>query len=145
MDTITKPAAEVRHEQLRIAGKKVDTANRLEVRFPWDNRLVGTVPRATPELVAQAFQIAHDYKPKLTRYQRQKILLKTAELLVSRKEELSRLITLESGLCLKDSLYEVGRAYDVFTFAGQLPLAPAGLSFRFRHKLFSESLAFSFW
>ena len=86
---------------LRIAGKKVETGARLEVRYPWDNRLVGTVPRATPSWCAEAFQIAHDYKPKLTRYQRQKILLKTAELLVARKEELSRLITLESGLCLE--------------------------------------------
>ena len=91
------PHADVRHEMLRIAGKKVETKARLEVRFPWDNRLVGTVPRATPELVAEAFQIAHAYKPKLTRYQRQQILLKTAELLVARKEELARLITLESG------------------------------------------------
>src|SRR3954469_24215527 len=127
MDTMIR--AEVRHEHLRIAGKKVETGARLEVRYPWDNRLVGTVPRATPALVAEAFQIAHDYKPKLTRYQRQKILLKTAELLVSRKEELSRLITLESGLCLKDSLYEVGRAYDVFTFAGQLCLFDDGQTF----------------
>src|SRR6188474_3540353 len=118
MDTMIR--GDVRHEQLRIAGKKVDTGARLEVHFPWDNRLVGTVPRATPELVAEAFRIAHAYKPGLTRYQRQQILLKTADLLVARKEELSRLITLESGLCLKDSSYEVGRAYDVFTFAGQL-------------------------
>jgi len=127
MDTMVR--AEVRHEMLRIAGRKVETGARLEVHFPWDNRLVGTVPRATPELVAEAFRIAHAYKPKLTRYQRQKILLKTAELLVSRKEELSRLITLESGLCLKDSLYEVGRAYDVFTFAGQLCLLDDGQTF----------------
>ena len=56
---------------------------RLEVRFPWDNRLVGTVPRATPEQVAEAFRIANAYKPKLTRYERQQILLKTAELLVA--------------------------------------------------------------
>ena len=48
---------------------------------------------------------------------------------MSRKEELSRLITLESGLCLKDSLYEVGRAYDVFTFAGQLCLLDDGQTF----------------
>src|SRR3954465_2434633 len=127
MDTMVR--SDVRHEQLRIAGKKVETGARLEVRFPWDNRLVGTVPRATPELVAEAFRIAHAYKPKLARYQRQQILLKTAELLVSRKEELSRLITLESGLCLKDSLYEVGRAYDVFTFAGQLCLFDDGQTF----------------
>jgi phosphonoacetaldehyde dehydrogenase len=42
MDTMIR--GEVRTEHLRIAGKKVDTGNRLEVRFPWDNRLVGTVP-----------------------------------------------------------------------------------------------------
>ena len=73
MDTMVR--TEVRHEALRIAGKKVETGARLEVRFPWDNRLVGTVPRATPELVAEAFWIAHDYKPRLTRYQRQKITI----------------------------------------------------------------------
>ncbi|HYR64940.1 MAG TPA: aldehyde dehydrogenase family protein, partial [Reyranella sp.] len=88
MDTMSR--TDVRHETLRIAGRKVETKARLEVRFPWDNRLVGSVPRATPELVAEAFRIAHAYKPKLTRYQRQQILLKTAELLVARKEELSR-------------------------------------------------------
>src|SRR5882757_8006685 len=129
MDTLTRPTIDVRHEMLRIAGKKVETKARLEVRFPWDNRLVGSVPRATPELVAEAFKIAHAYQPRLTRYQRQQILLKTAELLVARKEELSRLITLESGLCLKDSLYEVGRAFDVFTFAGQLCLLDDGQTF----------------
>src|ERR1700730_17973771 len=127
MDTMIR--SDVRHEMLRIAGKKVETKARLEVRFPWETRRVGAVPRATPELVAEAFKIAHAYKPKLTRYQRQQILLKTAELLVARKEELSRLITLESGLCLKDSLYEVGRAFDVFTFAGQLCLLDDGQTF----------------
>ena len=106
MDTLIRPATDVRHEMLRIAGKKVETGARLEVRFPWDNRLVGTVPRATPELVAEAFRIAHAYKPKLTRYQRQQILLKTAELLVARKEELSppdhaRIGPLPEGLALR--------------------------------------------
>ena len=56
MDTMIR--SDVRHEMLRIAGKKVETEARLEVRFPWDNRLVGSVPRATPELVAEAFRIA---------------------------------------------------------------------------------------
>ena len=65
MDTMVR--SDVRHEYLRIAGKKVETGARLEVRFPWDNRLVGSVLRATPELVADAFLIAHAYKPRLTR------------------------------------------------------------------------------
>ena len=36
MDTMIR--SDVRHEMLRIAGKKVETKARLEVRFPWDNR-----------------------------------------------------------------------------------------------------------
>ena len=41
MDTMLR--SDVRHEMLRIAGKKVETQARLEVRFPWDNRLVGSL------------------------------------------------------------------------------------------------------
>jgi putative phosphonoacetaldehyde dehydrogenase len=126
---ITGSAAPLRHETMRIAGRKVAGERPLEVFNPWDNSVVGTVPRARPEQVAEAFRIAHDYKPKLTRYERQKILLATAEKLVARKDEIARLITAESGLCLKDSLYEVGRAYDVFTFAGQLCLLDDGQTF----------------
>ena len=68
----------------------------------------------------------HAFKPKLTRYERQQILLRTAELLRDRKEEFARMITAESGLCWKDSLYEAGRAYDVYSFAGQLTIKDDG-------------------
>ncbi len=46
--------------------------------------------------------------------------MKAAEILLARKEEISDLITLELGISKADSLYEVGRAYDVFTLAGQM-------------------------
>ena len=89
----------VRHEYMRIAGEKVDgdTGKRVEVFNPYNGELVGTVPRASREQVAAAFDIAANYKPKLTRYERQQILLKTAEIIVSRKQEISDLITAESG------------------------------------------------
>ena len=117
---IGETAPAIRQESMRIAGRKVAGERTLDVFNPWDNSLVGTVPRATPAQVAEAFRIAHDYKPTLTRYERQRILLATADRLVARKDEIARLITSESGLCLKDSLYEVGRAFDVFSLAGQL-------------------------
>jgi putative phosphonoacetaldehyde dehydrogenase len=119
----------VRHEDLRIAGRRATTERRIDVLSPYDNRLVGTVPRATPELVRRAFDSAHAYRPKLTRYERQRILLTTAEKLAARKDEISDLITAESGLCKKDSLYEVGRAYDVFSLAGQLCIHDDGQTF----------------
>ncbi|WP_299374586.1 phosphonoacetaldehyde dehydrogenase, partial [uncultured Kiloniella sp.] len=53
-------------------------------------------------------------------------LFRVAEILNDRKEEISDIITAESGLCKKDSLYEVGRAYDVYTLAGQMCILDDG-------------------
>ena len=117
------------HEAMRIGGKKVDTEQRVEVRYPFTNEVIGTVPAGRAEHAAQAFAIAAAYKPKLTRYERQQILFRTAELLRAKKDELSRLITLELGLSMKDSAYECGRAYDVFSLAGQLAILDDGQIF----------------
>jgi putative phosphonoacetaldehyde dehydrogenase len=117
------------HEAMRIGGKKVDTDARIEVRYPYTNEVIGTVPAGRAEHAAQAFAIAAAYKPKLTRYERQQILFRTAELLRAKKDDLSKLITLELGLSLKDSAYECGRAYDVFSLAGQLAIMDDGQIF----------------
>ena len=116
---------------MRIAGEDVDgdTGKVVEVYNPYNGELVGTVPRASREQVANAFEIAANYKPTLTRYERQQILSRTAEIIVSRKAEISDLITAECGLSKKDSLYEVGRAFDVFSLAGQLCIKDDGQIF----------------
>lgn len=110
----------VRHEPMRIGGRLVDADGVIEVHYPWDNTVIGTVPAGDARHAREAFKIAAAYTPKLTRYERQRILLKAAELLVARKEEISDLITLELGISKADSHYEVGRAFDVFTLAGQM-------------------------
>ncbi|MBB5092100.1 MULTISPECIES: phosphonoacetaldehyde dehydrogenase [Pseudochrobactrum] len=115
-----------RHEPMRIAGKKVDADAVFDVHYPYTNAVIGTVPAGRAEHAREAFRIAAAYKPKLTRYERQKILLRTAELLVARKEEMADLITSELGISKMDSYYEVGRAYDVFTLAGQMCLHDDG-------------------
>lgn len=121
----------LRKEKMRIAGRQVDggTGKVIEVINPYNNQVVGTVPRASREQVAEAFDIAAAYRPTLSRYERQQILSRTADILVSRKEEISDLITAESGLSKKDSLYEVGRAFDVFSLAGQLCIHDDGRIF----------------
>jgi len=116
----------VRKEAMRIAGRLVETGETLDVFNPYTNEVVGIVPAARPEHVRDAFKQAGTFKPKLSRYERQRILMTTGEKLAARKDEIARLITAESGLCLKDSLYEVGRAYDVFTLAGQLAIKDDG-------------------
>ncbi|MDR4305044.1 phosphonoacetaldehyde dehydrogenase [Chelatococcus sambhunathii] len=115
-----------RAESMRIAGKLVKTDDIVEVFNPYDATVVGTVPAARAEHVREAFAKARAFKPNLTRYERQQILQKTAELLRDRKEDFARLITAESGLCWKDSLYEASRAYDVWSFAAQLTIKDDG-------------------
>ncbi|MEH2611280.1 phosphonoacetaldehyde dehydrogenase [Bradyrhizobium sp. AZCC 1693] len=122
-------APTIRHEKMRIAGYFVDTDERVEVFNPYTNKVIGTVPAARTEHVRDAFAKAKAFKPKLSRYERQQILLRTADILSSRKEDFARLITAESGLCWKDSLYEAGRAYDVYSFAGQLAILDDGETF----------------
>jgi len=66
----------VRHEAMRIGGEKVTTKNVVEVVYPYTGEVIGTVPAGTAEHAARAFAIAAAYKPKLTRYERQKILFR---------------------------------------------------------------------
>ncbi|WP_442583098.1 phosphonoacetaldehyde dehydrogenase [Mesorhizobium sp. ASY16-5R] len=118
--TKAQTSFQVRHEPMRIAGRKVDADAVVEVRYPYTDTVIGTVPAGQAHHAREAFRIAAEYTPKLTRYERQRILLKTAEMLAARKEEISDLITLELGISKTDSLYEVGRAFDVFTLTGQM-------------------------
>jgi phosphonoacetaldehyde dehydrogenase len=116
-------------EAMRIAGDKVYGERTIDVRYPWTGEVVATVPRATLDDVKRAFKVARDYKPVLTRHERYKILMKAGEIIASRKEVMARVITLESGLCIKDTLYEVGRASDVLLFAAQQALVDDGQCF----------------
>ena len=119
----------IKHEAMRIGGKKVFTERVITVRYPYTNQIIGTVPAGTADHAAQAFAIAAAHKPRLTRYERQQILFRTAELIKARAGDLSRQITLELGISLKDSAYECGRAYDVFSLAGQLAIQDDGQIF----------------
>ncbi|NBN63161.1 phosphonoacetaldehyde dehydrogenase [Pannonibacter tanglangensis] len=114
------PPIAMRHEAMRIAGRKVDTVDRVPVHYPWTNEVIGTVPAGTAEHAREAFAIAAAYEPRLTRYERQTILLNTARIISERKAELAPIITAELGISLADAMYECGRAYDVYTLAGQM-------------------------
>jgi putative phosphonoacetaldehyde dehydrogenase len=114
------------NKKMYIAGKETTADKTLDVINPYNNKTVATVPAASKEQVNQAFKIAANYQSKLTRFERQQILQKTAELLVKNKEEISDIITSELGICKQDSLYEVGRAFDVFSLTSQLVIHDDG-------------------
>jgi aldehyde dehydrogenase (NAD+) len=115
--------------RMRIAGEQVGGDRTIDVRNPYTGNLVGTVPKGTVDEIRRAFAIAKGYKPTLTRHDRYRILYRTAEIIRGRADEISDLITAECGICKKDSLYEVGRACDVFVFAGNAALTDDGQVF----------------
>ena len=101
----------------------------IEVFNPFTRERVGSVPRSGVEEIRRVFAAASAYKPALTRYARSSALQKAAAILRSRAEEASDLITSESGLCKKDSLYEIGRVCDVLAFSAAEALKDDGEAF----------------
>jgi putative phosphonoacetaldehyde dehydrogenase len=105
---------------MRLAGRKVGgdrTAERcIQVYNPFTEQCIGTVPKATLDEVRDTFSAAHAFKPSLTRFERAAILNRAAGLISQRLDEVAQLITAESGLCIKDALYEAGRVSDVLLF-----------------------------
>lgn len=117
-------------EFMRIDGQRADSGHgRIEVFDPYSGDCIGSVPKASLNDVRHAFDVARRYKPGLSRAERAEILNRAADLVIARSEEISALITLESGLCRKDTRYEAGRVRDVLRFAAQSALHDDGQIF----------------
>lgn len=118
---------------MRIAGRRVGaerTGERaIAVHNPYTGGVLGTVPKATLEEVRAAFDAAQLCQPRLTRYERAAILNRAAELVRQRRDDIAALISAESGLGLKDAVYEAGRVSDVLLFGANEVLKDDGQIF----------------
>lgn len=112
-----------------VAGSPVSSARKLDVLYPYDGRLSGTVTLAGGKEVEAAITAALARRGRLSRFERYQILDKARQLLEDRKEEFATLITSESGLCIREALYETGRARDVLAFASMEALRDDGQIF----------------
>lgn len=112
-----------------IAGKSVAGTNVLEVRNPYDATRVGTVRLATRADLEAAVTIAREFNSTPTRFARSEILEKTRVALEARREKFAQMMTRESGLCLRETRYEVGRTLDVLRFAAMEALRDDGQIF----------------
>jgi len=88
----------------------------VEVRAPFDSKLIATLDAATSTTIEQALASANalfrDRSRWLSRAQRIEILVRTAELMDQQAPVLARLATQEGGKPLQDSRVEVARAID---------------------------------
>jgi phosphonoacetaldehyde dehydrogenase len=107
----------------------MSTLASLAVTSPYSGALVGEAPVTSPDAVAEALDAAARAEAPPPRHERARVLSAVADRLADEGAEWARLITLESGLCLKDTRHEVGRAVDVFRFAAMEALRDDGETF----------------
>ena len=101
----------------------------LPVHSPYSGELVGEAPLADLARTRAVLDAGASYVDELPRHERSRILFAVADALTGRLQELAELISAESGLCLKDTRHEVGRAVDVFRFAAIEALRDDGETF----------------
>jgi phosphonoacetaldehyde dehydrogenase len=109
-----------------VAGRPVHDGERLHVHNPWNGATVGTVTAITRAQLDDAIARHRAAGAPLTRFERSSILTRARMLLEQRREEFARLITRESGLALRETRYEVGRACDVLAFSAMEALRDDG-------------------
>jgi aldehyde dehydrogenase (NAD+) len=84
--------------------------NYFNVINPFNGDIVGESPNNSREDITSILNKVKNYKCELSGIQRFEILQKSIRSIQKNKKVLSELISLESGLCIKNSLYEVERA-----------------------------------
>ncbi|MDH3709176.1 MAG: aldehyde dehydrogenase family protein, partial [Cyclobacteriaceae bacterium] len=100
-----------------IGGQEIKSGKWIDVFNPYTNNKVGRVSSISADLLEVVLEDTYNAKLTLTRYERQNILNKMADAVDLRVDEISRLITDEAGLSLKDTRYEASRVADVLRFS----------------------------
>ena len=109
-----------------MAGKEVGSEP-LDVLYPYTGEVAGRVRQVDRAGLEQA--LASTKLVEMSRWDRHEVLDKARTLLNERSEEFAQLIRSESGLCMCETRYEVGRAQDVLQFAAMEALRDDGQVF----------------
>ncbi|EDP74315.1 aldehyde dehydrogenase family protein, partial [Hydrogenivirga sp. 128-5-R1-1] len=105
-----------------IGGQPVDKEEKIDVIYPYTNEKIGEVPKGNPEDVEKAIEkakIGLQKLKKLTSYEKYQILIKAAEILKSKREEVAKAIVYEVGKTIREARTEVDRAVNTITFSAE--------------------------
>jgi glyceraldehyde-3-phosphate dehydrogenase (NADP+) len=105
-----------------IQGKWEDRERRIEVRNPFTNEVIDTVPWAQASDMEKAIDsalVGFRINRSLPSYRRIEILQKAARIMEERKEELARTISCEGGKTIREARKEILRAINTITIAGE--------------------------
>jgi len=108
------------------AGKIIQGEDQLTICSPYDNRVVGTLSTVKKADTLATIEAAFAQKPLMSHFERYQVLHKAMTLLEERKAGFAALISAESGLCIREAMYETRRAIDVLLFAAIAALQEPG-------------------
>lgn len=98
-----------------IAGSWIDKPRIIEVRNPYDDSIVDTVPKADSGDLEKALAFAErgaKVMAKISSYERWRILRKAADMMAARNEELGQIISKEEGKIIAEGRGEASRAVE---------------------------------
>jgi len=108
--------------KMLLGSEWVDRDKTIDVRDPFDNSLIDTVPRATVEDVNSAMAAAvkgFEIARRMTVYDRAQILFKTARIVEGRLEEFARVIAREGSKTIREARKEARRCVNTLTVSGE--------------------------
>ncbi|WP_457638855.1 aldehyde dehydrogenase family protein [Persephonella sp.] len=105
-----------------IGGEKLTREEKIDVIYPYNQQIIGQVPKGTPEDVRKAVEKAKTGLEKLkalSSYERYRILMKIAQLLEERKEEFAKTVVYEVGKTIREARTEVDRCITTIIFSAE--------------------------
>jgi glyceraldehyde-3-phosphate dehydrogenase (NADP+) len=108
--------------KMLLGGEWVDRDDRIEVRNPYDNSLLDTVPSASVEDVRAAVTAAvegYRINRDLPAHRRMEILRRTADIVKERSEEFARTIATEGSKTIREARKEAGRAVNTLMISAE--------------------------
>jgi len=105
-----------------VDGRWMEEGDPIEVRAPYDGRVIGRVFQGTREHAEAAIAAsvkAFGTTRRLPAFERQRVLRRVAQTITERKEEFARTLAQEAGKPVKAARTEVERAIFTFTVAAE--------------------------
>ncbi len=108
--------------KMLLAGAWVDRHDRIEVRDPWDDALIDTVPSASTDDVERALATAAAATAvarAMSSHERARVLLGAAAIIERDLEDFAVTIARESSKTIREARKEAGRCVNTLTVAGE--------------------------
>ena len=108
--------------KMLIGHEWVDRSDTIDVRDPFDNSVIDTVPSANAEDVQTALAAAYTAREtasKMTTYERSQVLLKTASIVADNLEDFAQTIAREGSKTINEARGEAKRTVNTLTISAE--------------------------